>query len=527
MQVSASTPSNSTASGSASSSRLARADFVGLGVALAVASWLAFANLGAQALWQDEAQSALLSRTTLEHGIPLGSDGLNFFSQEMGVEYDDAHRWRWHTWLHFYLVAGSFALFGESTAAARAPAALFGVATLLGVFALAWTWWRDRVAAHAAALSLLALVPFWILVRQCRYYSLTACFAVFALLGYARFVQGRRAGVWLYATSVVALFHSHYVYVPPLLAAVLLHCWIFDRTRLRALGKATALALGVCAPWIVWQSGMDYPASYVDELGDPGYWLRNAGIFTRKLLAHGSGLALLVGAVAVAAGIALREGPGELRALTRDRGAAGLCGAGLAMGATLSVVAPDAFFRYLTPLLPLLALAFGGLVAQAMRVHAVAGLALLVGVVALQPLGRFGHELRHDFEGPIEGLVTYLAESVEPGDSVWITYGDMPLKFYLKVRVVGGLTGESLEDALASTPPDWVILRRHTISESRDGAVRAFIEREIDLASFRKVELPFTDTRFENREEPAEHRFRSALGGPPVTLYARRPSGRD
>ena len=123
MQVSASTPSNPTASGPVSSQRLARGDFVGLGVALGVACWLAFANLGAQALWQDEAQSALLSRTTLEHGIPLGSDGLNFFSQEMGVEYDDAHRWRWHTWLHFYLVAGSFALFGESTAAARVPAA--------------------------------------------------------------------------------------------------------------------------------------------------------------------------------------------------------------------------------------------------------------------------------------------------------------------------------------------------------------------------------------------------------------------
>ena len=355
----------------------------------------------------------------------------------------------------------------------------------------------------------------------------TACFAVFALLGYARFAQGRRTGVWIYAASVVALFHSHYVYVPPLLAAVLWHCWVFDRIRFRALGKATALALAVCAPWIVWQSGMDYPATYIDELGDPGYWLRKGGLFTRKLLAHGSGLALLTGAVVVAAGIAVREGAGKLRALARDRGAMGLCGVGLAIGATLSIVAPDAFFRYLTPLLPLLALAFGGLVAQAMRVHAAAALALLVGVFALQPLVRFGHELRHDFEGPIEGLVTYLAENVEPDDSVWITYGDMPLKFYLKVRVVGGLTGESLEEALASTPPDWVVLRRHTVSASRDGAVRAFIEREVDLAHFRKVELPFTDTRFENREEPAEHRFRSARGGPPVTLYARRRSGHD
>ena len=52
--------------------------------------------------------------------------------------------------------------------------------------------------------------------------------------------------------------------------------------------------------------------------------------------------------------------------------------------------------------------------------------------------------------------------------------------------------------------------------------VFAFIEREIDLARFQKRELPFSDTPFENREEPAEHRFRSARGGAPVTIYARR-----
>jgi hypothetical protein len=51
--------------------------------------------------------------------------------------------------------------------------------------------------------------------------------------------------------------------------------------------------------------------------------------------------------------------------------------------------------------------------------------------------------------------------------------------------------------------------------------VADFIAREIDLSELRKIELPFTDTPFENREEPAEHRFRSARGGAPVVLFRR------
>jgi len=493
-----------------------------LALALSLGAVLAFANLDAQLLWQDEAQSALLARTTLEHAIPLGTDGRNFFSQELGAEYDDAHRWRWHTWLHFYLVAGSFALFGEGTSAARWPAALFGVLTLLAVYQLAREWWgRDRVAAHAANAVLLLQVPFWILVRQCRYYSLTAFFSTTLLLGYARLAAGRRGGGAIYLLSGVALFHAHYVYVAPLLVATVVHAAWGDRPALRRVLWFAGAVVVSCAPWIVWQSGMDYGRHYADQLTDPSLWYANASWFVRSVLVHASGLVALAGLVVAVGLIGWRGGRSELGRLARDRGATAVLLSAVALLATVSIVAPGPFFRYLTPLLPLLALALGALVAVVARVHVLAAVGVLAAIAATQPLTRFGYELRHGFDGPIEGLVTYLREHAEPTDVVWITYGDLPLKFYTNLRVLGGLTGEDLATALQREPPDWVIVRRHVIHQDRDGVVADFIAEQIDLSTLRKIELPFTDTAFENREEPAEHRFRSARGGAPVVLFQR------
>ena len=50
---------------------------------------LLLANLGNQYLWEDEAQTALISKTILTEGVPRGYDGKNFFSQEGGAEYGD------------------------------------------------------------------------------------------------------------------------------------------------------------------------------------------------------------------------------------------------------------------------------------------------------------------------------------------------------------------------------------------------------------------------------------------------------
>jgi 4-amino-4-deoxy-L-arabinose transferase-like glycosyltransferase len=493
-----------------------------MGVALLFAVGLAFTNLSSQVLWQDEAQSALLGRTTLANGVPLGTDGQNSLSQELGAEFDETYRWRWHPWLHFYLVAGSFGLFGESTSSARWPGALFGVLTVFAVYRLAREWWDDRLVARGATLTLLLFVPFWVLARQSRYYSLTACLTACVLIGYARLANGRSGGRVGYAASLVALFHAHYVYAPPLVAACLLHALVWRRAAVRPLLIASGVALAVCAPWIAWQSGMEYGRHYGGQLSSPSLWLANGEWFVRSLLAWLSGLAGILALLGVGLARRFQEGKAGLTEAARDPGVASVVLAGAAILGAVAVVAPGPFFRYLAPLVPLVALGFGGLVAVAGRLHWLAGVAVLAGVGALQPLGAFGYELTHDFDGPVEGIVEYLSAHAEPDDVVWITYGDLPLKFYTPLRVLGGLTGDDLQVALEREAPDWVIVRDRVVHEDRDGQVAQFLANELDWSDFQKVQLPYTDTAFENREDPAEHRFRPARGGVPVTIFRRK-----
>ena len=45
---------------------------------LFAASCLFLLNLANHYLWQDEAQTALISKTILTHGVPLGYDGKNY-----------------------------------------------------------------------------------------------------------------------------------------------------------------------------------------------------------------------------------------------------------------------------------------------------------------------------------------------------------------------------------------------------------------------------------------------------------------
>jgi len=58
----------------------------------------------------------------------------------------------------------------------------------------------------------------------------------------------------------------------------------------------------------------------------------------------------------------------------------------------------------------------------------------------------------------MEGFVGHLRQYAQPTDTVAISYGDMPIKWYTGLRVIGGLTGENLEDAGHAR---WVIIRKY------------------------------------------------------------------
>jgi 4-amino-4-deoxy-L-arabinose transferase-like glycosyltransferase len=482
------------------------------------ASVLFLASLGNICLWQDEAQTALVARTVLEGGLPRGTDGTNFFSQELGAEYGPGYLWRWHTWLPFYVLAGFFAALGESTLVARLPFALAGIATVVLAWAAGRRLWGRPRAGFLCGLLLLTSVPFLILARQCRWYSFAAFFALLALHAYQGVIARTRHSGALLVVALVLLFHTHYLYCAATCAALLVHALLLARGALRRTALLILVSAGLDLPWILWFSGMSYGSQY----GHGFLSLAHAGA-----IAPGFVIQLLQYVVPPFL-IPVALGLGALRWFRRRADTPGPA-PGTASGvallllflganlAALSLSAPAPLFRYLAPLIPVCIVLMARIVEAAFAAHAVIGLALLATLVARQPLLDYLDEITHDFDGPIEGIARHLNQHGQPGQTVAITYGDMPVKFYTRMRVVGGLTGEDLTPALDA---DWVILRKHVVS-GPDLRVREFLEQNIPWDRYESTRIDYPDTRFENRESPQEHRWRTDTGEERVVIWRR------
>ncbi len=491
----------------------------GVALLLLLAAALFLTNLGNHSLWQDEAQTALLARTILSHGIPLGFDGTNHFSQELGIEYGDDRVWKWHTWLSFYLVASSLWLFGNNAFAARLPFALFGIATVALTYLTARRFWRDRTAAATAALMLALCVPFLVLSRQSRYYSLAAFLSLLGLHAYDRLGTRGARDAWLLFAAGALLFHTHYIYCAALLTTLLLHALLLDRRRLRTTTRIAAGVTLLSLPWILWFSTIRVGSGYADRLLELGDTPALAGRYGLLLISFffSWGAFLLIPPL-----LALRR---RLRG-ERSLAVAPETGSRLALIVLfclvtvllLSLLSPDVYFRYLTPLAPPLFVLTGLLVGSLLRAWPAVGVAAIAAFVSAGPMRAYVHELTHDYDGPIEGIVEFLEHHARPGDTVAIVYGDLPLKFYTGLRVIGGLTGEDLAPARDA---EWIILRRHTVAPvSRE--VRETFRSFLSTAEYRRYEIDYPEIAFENREDPRVHRYRTARTPRKVSIYGRK-----
>jgi hypothetical protein len=223
------------------------------GLLLLVPPLLLLPRLGDAWLWQDEAETALLARSIVEHGVPRARTGDRLISDQPGaIDVSDDGLWIWSPWLPHYLTAGSFALLGESTASARLPFVLLGWATLGLAYALFLRWTGARELACLGVILLALSVPFLLLARQCRYYTLLS-FLNLAFLYACAGAPGRRAtaGMLLAGAGMAYTF-------PPQLATSALgaaaHAWLVkgDGVRLRGIALASGGAVLLALPFLVY-----------------------------------------------------------------------------------------------------------------------------------------------------------------------------------------------------------------------------------------------------------------------------------
>jgi hypothetical protein len=251
--------------------------------------FLAFCNLDGRLFWSDEAENAVLARNIVKFGVPKLDDGVNHISLH-GDKFDArAGVWTWSPWLPEYVTAASFAVFGETTWAGRAPFAFIGWLTVVALGGAAWKIYRSHRITLAAILLLGTSEVFLLHIRQCRYYSITVfaeivlAYGIYQVLdsmvGTARCAVSDRTpggtvcahrsdipGAWLILGALVVQFFCNYTIAAANVPLLLVLGWkLFRQKKSSVLPLAAALGIFflLAAPWLlfseVWRQGAAEP----------------------------------------------------------------------------------------------------------------------------------------------------------------------------------------------------------------------------------------------------------------------------
>jgi len=519
---------------------------------LALGAILFLGNLGNMYLWQDEAETALLSQRLGEYGLPLAFDGRNLIRQApQDIQYTSDYVWVYHPWLPFYFTSISFMLLGTTTFAARLPFALAGLLTVLLTHSSLRRHFVDRRIAQLGALLLLLCVPFILHSRQCKYFSLAALFTVASIDAYLH-LRRRPAVPWALPYLIISaflLFQSNFGAFVPLMAAMSVHYLLTGprRSDLVAVVVGVAIVALYVLPWAVYLQTWARGRFVFDVYRFAGHLAHYVVYITGWILPWPLLLFL----------------PYEHLRLWRPTRATPL-GGGEASIINLyvtiilvTVVFLSAsfiwmYFSYIVQLVPLLCALLAFVLVRLSDRRACVGWALLLVLVAtnvlhmvpyvfpqaqafkwasLAPrrylaetdalivvagklrsdLAQFAYELTHDYDDPNEGVALYLAQHAKPGDIVLANYGELPIAFYTGLDIAGGLSGYRLDKV---TEPNWVINRQN-------GPYRDEVDAILARGRYDAIEIPYPDLPWGNRPVPEYHKFATVHEGPNVVLHRR------
>jgi tetratricopeptide (TPR) repeat protein len=247
------------------------------GVIIALAGALLLTNLGGDALWEDEGDTAVLARSILQTGLPKAWDGVAFLDPDYGQRLTSGLVMVSHPWLQYYVAAGSLAVFGESAAAARLPFAVAGLATIVTVYAFVITMLRSRRVAVVAALLLTVSVQFLLLARQARNYPLHALLTCLIIWRFLRLDSWRHAA--MLAALGIVLFHVHPLGLATVAALGTATAFADFAQQRRWFWPAAAVVFAYAVPWMALsRAGHAEAMSPITGFADVGWRLAQFAI---------------------------------------------------------------------------------------------------------------------------------------------------------------------------------------------------------------------------------------------------------
>ncbi len=338
------------------------------------------------------------------------------------------------------------------------------------------------------------------------------------MLGYVRLIEKRRYGLFTFLLSALLLFHTNYIYCVVLLLTVIAHAALCHRSMIGKVLLLTAGIILVNLPFIIWYLPTEWVRYTV--FSSSGEHMK---LFFKWFLPDIEKTVFPSAMLLFFVLMLVFDRVKRKSTVFQDRSAReSLLLPVLFVLFNILIVllsAGDPFFRYIAPSIPMFVMIAAFIWDRAMRAHAVFGICVAMALLFRINPSAYFYEITHDFDGPIEGIVKYLNANGEADDTVVITYGDLPLKFYTGMRVLGGFTGEPLEPIKSA---DWVIMRKTIICE-KDLLTHQYIRKNINLEDYNKITIDYPDTPFENRENPMLHQFRTVRHEDRVVIYQKLP----
>ncbi len=513
-RASASHPGIGTLTAPAKVSRGAAAAYAAL---FLLAAFLCLWQLDARRLWGDEAETAVLAVNVVRFGLPITLDERNEITNLPDrQDANEEHVWIWSPWLDEYIAAASIRVLGPTTLAARLPFAVIGLATLA---MLAWVARRiyggNQVALIAVALTV-TCVPFLLHTRQARYYAVLAFAATWILYGLTATLENRRrAGAIHLALGLATLFYCNYI--AALGFSVGLGLLAVSKLRSERMVSVTiacgGLGFAVLAiPWIFYASaGSQLALVNATRLGP------NLLYYASEIHFHLVPWVLLAIPLLALVWRTLRGGLQHHPPSRMIRTFETACWLVLGGSLLIDALSPLRFFRYLTPLIPVLMLLASSILVRyvkppPLRWLAVAALALS-NVIAIATGLIFPSRSAHSLElttwnffnsitterrERVDGVLAYLQAEAQPGDSVWVPDPEFPLIFYTDLRILDA----RLQRGIPTEEPAWILpVSASGISTRRQLKLPPALEGRYEEIRLRVPSSP----RGGNRPDPHEH----------------------
>jgi len=526
-----------------------------------IISILMLSNFSNIHLWDDEGETVLLAKNTVEFGVPKVYDGVNLVSRVKN-QFTSDFIWTWSSWLHIYVTSLSFLILGFSTFSARFLFVIIGILSFIPIVILFKKISINKLHYYLSLLFLVFFVPYYLYSRQARYFALLIFLIPVILISVYNLSFKNKGATW-FVIAFALLFHSNILSFFGLIASISIYfLWILFKDKANRLKLLKKLIWSYVLIFL-----LTFPfALFIDLFGKLSYKVPLTEQIIRNIdyVFHGINstvpiILLVVSTIFIAFFFYFKKH----EAITKQKIFFLSFNGVVPIIILLFPVYSDV--RYLIGLLPLwisfLLLPIVFLIQRKENFLKSVGVIIFLLIIFTNffyaasfyifvpfegflqekcsstvsgkdnycdvwikttfiepaqlkyPFFYYLYELTHDYDGPIEGTVEYLNANGNEDSVVFANNWYFSIPFYTNMKVLNHLNFETTE-----LVPDFIVVNfPHRMDNPRINYLVSYAEDN----NYTRVTLPYPDLTWDNRPVLSYHKFWTQPVELPLTIYVK------